>query len=131
MSNIPSDLNVHAVNKTDIVAEIQVDDGMLRLIEKYWYELGGLTELITQFTSDSEFKPDIDRYNIVLSEYMESYIMYNVLYDQMLHEYAPEYKVNIAAAIYTTMIDFTRDSLVIINNNSSCDGGSCSCKTKK
>lgn len=61
-------------------------EDMLEL-ERLFYEYEGLRILVTQFTSDSEFKPDHDRFIEVLRYYLEAYMEYNMLYMNLLHKY--------------------------------------------
>lgn len=53
-------------------------------LERYYYEFSGLSQLLTQFTSTSPFKPDETRYNAILNEYMERFIQYNLLLDEIV-----------------------------------------------
>lgn len=110
-------LDINKVPKQSIVDYIPIEVNILNLIQRYWYELTGLTDLIVQFTSDTDMKPDENRYKLLLGEYMEAYTLYNLLYDQIVNEVATKYNEMITLNKYTTMIDFVKQSLVIIDNN--------------
>lgn len=68
-------------------------------IERTYYEYEGLKTLISQFTSDSPFKPDQDRLDILTKQFLESYIEYNLIFNQIVRSYlTPEDQIkNITA----------------------------------
>lgn len=53
-------------------------------IERAYYEYEGLKTLVLQFTSDSPFKPDQERLNTLTKQYLESYIEYNIIFNQIV-----------------------------------------------
>ena len=51
-------------------------------IERTFYEYEGLKTLVLQFTSDSPFTPDQQRLDLLIKKYLESYIEYNLIFNQ-------------------------------------------------
>ena len=43
-------------------------------LERSFYEYEGLKTLVTQFASDTPFKPDMERFNLLIEEYLKSYM---------------------------------------------------------
>lgn len=62
---------------------------MLRL-ERLFFEYDGLRILVTQFGSESEYKPDESRFKILLDKYLESYLAYNYLLNDIAKKYVSE-----------------------------------------
>lgn len=61
------------------ILKLEVDTKNIELIEKEHFEYNSYLELLTQFTSTSPYKPDMERYNELLEAYILSYTTYNVL----------------------------------------------------
>ena len=57
------------------------------VLERAWYEYNGLLTLIAQYGSESIFKPDIDRFNVILNKYLESYVEYNKILSKLISKY--------------------------------------------
>jgi hypothetical protein len=53
-------------------------------LERSFYEYEGLKTLVTQFASDTPFKPDIERFNLLIEEYLKSYMEYNITFNQIV-----------------------------------------------
>lgn len=56
-------------------------------LERSFYEYEGLKSLVTQFTSDSPFKPDDARFNGLVEEYIRAYMEYNLIFNSIVREY--------------------------------------------
>lgn len=56
-------------------------------LERLWYEYQGYQLLVTQFASDSPLKPDESRFRLILDHFTESFMEYNLLYNNLLREY--------------------------------------------
>lgn len=69
---------------------VSVQQNIMIDLERTWYEYQGLLTLISQFTSDSPFKPDPEKYNEVLEKYLISYIQYQLTWDHIVNNYVPE-----------------------------------------
>lgn len=73
------------IDSKTLTYEVMEDDYELSdELERCYYEYNGLLQLVTQFTSTSPFKPDEERYNAVLNEYIERFIRYNLLFDEIV-----------------------------------------------
>ena len=80
------------MNLDFIVETISVDEADANVVERYLYEYTGLQALVNQFCSDTEFKPDMERLNKVIEEYLIAYASYNVIWSDLLRRYvSPEY----------------------------------------
>lgn len=62
------------------------NDDMLNL-ERSFYEYEGLKSLVTQFASDSPFKPDKERFNSLVEEYIKSYMEYNLIFNDVVRTF--------------------------------------------
>lgn len=62
---------------------VYVSNEFMMEIERTFYEYEGLKTLVLQFTSDSPFKPDQERLNILTKQYLESYIEYNLIFNEV------------------------------------------------
>ena len=67
-----------------ILKKIKLDEELCNMIQKNWFELNGLKELAVQFTSDSPWKPDKERYDQLINEYLEAYVKYNLLFQEAI-----------------------------------------------
>lgn len=56
-------------------------------LERSFYEYEGLKSLVTQFASDSPFKPDDARFNSLVEEYIRSYMEYNLIFNDIVRAY--------------------------------------------
>ena len=56
-------------------------------LERSFYEYEGLKSLVTQFASDSPFKPDDARFNSLVEEYIRAYMEYNLIFNSIVREY--------------------------------------------
>ena len=56
-------------------------------LERSFYEYEGLKSLVTQFASDSPFKPDNERFNTLVEEYIRSYMEYNLIFNDIVRAY--------------------------------------------
>jgi hypothetical protein len=56
-------------------------------LERSFYEYEGLKTLVTQFASDTPFKPDMERFNILIEEYLKSYMEYNITFNQIVRTF--------------------------------------------
>ena len=76
-----------SVDNTTELIKVQVNDkNALDLLEREFYEFNGLLNLLKQFTSDSPYKPDNERYEKVLVEYLEKFTTYNLVYQHIIDE---------------------------------------------
>lgn len=62
------------------------NDEMLNL-ERSFYEYEGLKSLVTQFASDSPFKPDKERFNSLVEEYIRAYMEYNLIFNDIVRNF--------------------------------------------
>lgn len=62
------------------------NDEMLNL-ERSFYEYEGLKSLVTQFASDSPFKPDNERFNSLVEEYIRAYMEYNLIFNDVVRNF--------------------------------------------
>ena len=53
-------------------------------LERVFYEYEGFRTLVTQFASDSPFKPDKERFDSLINDYMVSYIEYNIIFNEVV-----------------------------------------------
>jgi hypothetical protein len=56
-------------------------------LERSFYEYEGLKTLVTQFASDTPFKPDMERFNLLIEEYLRSYMEYNITFNQIVRTF--------------------------------------------
>lgn len=101
-------------NKPIKIVEILEDESLF--IEKLWYETEGLKTLIAQFTSDSPFKPDEQRYSLLIKEYIEKYCEYNIIWNILISKYAEEY----SKKEYSILVNFNKCQLEISSEKECC-----------
>lgn len=96
----------------EIIIKIPIleDEGLM--IERLWYEVEGLKNLLTQFTSDSPFKPDENRYDKLLNYYIEKFCEYSICWNYINDKYAKEY----LGSKYSILINFTTVELEVSLN---------------
>ena len=51
-------------------------------LERVFYEYEGFRTLVTQFASDSPFKPDKERFDQLVVDYITSYMEYNIIFNE-------------------------------------------------
>jgi hypothetical protein len=56
-------------------------------LERSWYENEGLRTLLAQFASDSPFKPDNEKFEILINKYIKSYMEYNIIFSTLASVY--------------------------------------------
>lgn len=57
---------------------------LLDKLQRSLYEYSSLLNILTQFTSDSPFKPDMERYTVLLNEYIDIFITYNLYFQHFI-----------------------------------------------
>lgn len=60
---------------------VHVPNEYMLNLERTWYEYEGLKTLLLQFTSDSPFKPDTERFDAILTKYLEAFMEYNMTFN--------------------------------------------------
>ena len=103
-----------------ILKRIKLDGELCNMIQKNWFEYNGLKEIVVQFTSTSPWKPDKERYEKIINEYLESYIKYNLLFQEAI-------KMSDIEDIYYNKeksIDFSTNELLITDT----DVNECICR---
>lgn len=80
---------------------VYVENGYMIELERLNYEYQGYRSLVTQFTSETPFKPDQERYDQLLEKYIISYMEYNVIFNHIIHKFVPEkYQTNNVVASF-------------------------------
>lgn len=98
------------VTKNNTV-EFDLDMDLIQTVEREYFIWNGLVQIIAQFTSDTKWKPDSERYESLLNEYMESFIKYSLLFDGIKQSIIKEN--NLTASNYTNAgIDFVNHKIV-------------------
>lgn len=60
-------------------------------LQRSWYEYTGLKGLVEQFSSaETAFKPDMERYNYVLSSYLKALAYHDMLFNSVIRKYLKE-----------------------------------------
>lgn len=91
---------------------IYINEDEIFFVEKYWFELQGLKDLVVQFISNSELTVNNDKFEKILKEYLEAYIAFNIAYNKIISKYVEDYEKK------NVFIDF--EKLCIIIENDSC-----------
>jgi hypothetical protein len=63
-------------------------------LERAWYELNGLQVLARQFCSTSSFKPDKERHQEVIRQFVQANAYYQMLWQDILQTYLPGEKLD-------------------------------------
>lgn len=104
--------NTCNTDENSIIAK--VDPELLVQVEKEYFEFNGYLQLLTQFTSTSPFKPDRERYDEILTEYLESYIKYNLILNELAHNWCVDNGIDFSKnRIEKILADFANESLII------------------
>lgn len=91
---------------------MDIDDTMV--VQKVLYERDGLLALVTQFSSDSPFKPDTERFTEILEEYIKITVKYNLTFQTLMTNYiTPEHRELISGKQYEIKVDFLTNRLII------------------
>lgn len=103
------------------VARYDIPEEVVFLLERFHFTLTGLNALILQFTYQSDFPIDRDRYDQLLGEYLEAYTEKELAFQQVLHAtVAPEFLLD---AYYTQEVNFITKEVLVYEKG---DGhGSC------
>lgn len=68
---------------------IPVPNEIMMELERVYFEYNGLLTLVSQYGSDTPFKPDFDRFEFLLDKYMEAYTIYNITFTEISRNYVP------------------------------------------
>lgn len=100
-------------NAKTVTYEVQQEDVYIaEELERAYYEYNGLLQLLTQFTSTSPYKPDDERYNAILNEYLNRFITYNLLFEQILKMAVEDLNIN-RIHIINTSFSFIEKTLYV------------------
>lgn len=78
----------YAINEKGEI-KIHVLEGHAEEIERRYYEMTGLEQLVKQFTSDTSFSVSNEKYKILLADYKEKFAAYNVIWNELITTYVP------------------------------------------
>lgn len=80
---------------------VYVENTYMIDLERANYEYQGYRSLLTQFMSDTPFKPDEEKFNQILEEYIKSYMEYNIIFNHLIYLFVPEkYQTNSVVASF-------------------------------
>lgn len=71
--------NCSCSNDKENLLEFVVSEDIKLLVQKNFFELSSITELMIQFTSNTAYKPDKERYLLLLDDYKKQFINYNLV----------------------------------------------------
>lgn len=93
------------------IAKYPVTEDAVCLLERHTFIVSGLNAMLLQFTYQSEFPIDAERYDQLLGEYLEAYTEKELTFQQIIHAtVAPELLLD---AYYTQEVNFiTKEVLV-------------------
>lgn len=100
-----------APKDADIIIDITEEETLF--LQRLIYERDGLKLLVTQFTSDSPFKPDKENYDKVLKQYVEAFVRYSLGFQAVVETYKEQFKDKIKGKNYETIINFATKELLI------------------
>lgn len=63
-----------------------IDSDICLKLNRLLFEFNGLFELACAFSSDTQFKPDKERYDEIINQYLNSYAEYNMLINACAHD---------------------------------------------
>lgn len=95
----------------DNTIEFDLDMNLIQSVEREYFIWNGLVQIIAQFTSDTKWKPDTERYESLLNEYMTSFIKYSVLFDGIKQSIIKENNL-IASEYINAGIDFVNHKII-------------------
>lgn len=99
------------IDKT-ITYTMDIEDTMV--VQKVLYERDGMLALVTQFSSDSPFKPDKERFEEILEQYIRISVQYNLTFQRLMSIYiTPEDRELISGKQYEIKVDFLTNRLII------------------
>ena len=105
-TNCSCDLSNHEL------LEFSIEEDQSLLIQKYYFEMSSLIELLTQFTSNTTFKPDKERYLLLIDDYKKIYISYNLLLSELHKKVCNDNNLNIKNYnVYS--VDFINNKILL------------------
>lgn len=96
--------------------EIPIEESEEFEIERYLFISNGYLQLLKQFTTDTEFNIDNERYDSLLNEYMESFIKYSILFDKIKNKYITENNIDILK-YNNSLINFEKSVIIFYKEN--------------
>lgn len=110
-----------ACNNEDItiIERVSVNPEHMLVLERAWTEYNALLALATQFTSDSPFKPDMERFDKVLNEFVKAFINYQITWNLVTAQCTTKYLLS----GYMMMADFNTSEIIVYtkeNNEGEC-----------
>lgn len=106
------------INQSDIrIVPVKVDEKLLDMLEKYYYEYNGLLNAVAQFGSDTPFKPDIERYKLLINEYLEVFVSYNIVYNLVYSTAIKSVEEAVEGLAYESSVDFGNGVINIYLDN--------------
>lgn len=100
-----------APKDADIIIDITEEETLF--LQRLIFEKDGLKLLVTQFTSESPYKPDEETYDKVLKQYIESFVKYNIGFQAVVETYIDQIRDKIKGKSYQTVINFATKELLI------------------
>jgi hypothetical protein len=69
-----------------VILKVPISEEDQLLVQRTWYEFSGLEKLIKQFTSDTSYKPEQERYEFVMSKYLEAYAYHDMMFNEIVRQ---------------------------------------------
>jgi hypothetical protein len=69
-----------------VIKRVPISEEDQLLVQRTWYELAGLENLVKQFTSDTAYKPNQERYEYVLTKYLEAYAYHDMVFNEVVRK---------------------------------------------
>lgn len=70
----------------EVIKRVPISEDDQLLVQRTWYELAGLENLVKQFTSDTAYKPEHERYEYVLTKYLEAYAYHDMVFNEVVRK---------------------------------------------
>ena len=81
-------------------------------LEKHFYEMNGLLIVVSQYGSDSKWKPDVERFNLVLDKYLNKYAEVEIIKNHLIQKYG------IDNSVYKVDFNFTDQEMILTLDDS-------------
>ena len=104
------------------VGRIKIIETETLEIERTWYEYNAMLTLVSQFGSDSGFKPDKERYELLLNKYIDTFMEYNIIFNSIINKYLPE-----GIGQLFSQVDFNVNEIILLEKEGDDINGKCMC----
>lgn len=96
--------------------KFNISEEELLSLERENYISNGFLQLLIQFTSNTEYNINQDRYDEILNEYITSYIRYMIVFETIKNKYIKNNNIDTLVYINCT-IDFNDRIIIFYKEN--------------